>query len=460
MPNLTELRNEHAIKTSEGEALLAKSEPTNEDAVRAREIFQKELPALKSQIDAINSMSGFKSTLDEHKNWDAQPTNPLPQQSSVNGAATVTGFKAAGESVIEREGGKSVLYSEGEGLLSEKQMRTVQDPEYKTAFKSYLRARGDVGRLSGASMKALSEGIDEDGGFLVPEEMLNRIIERKPTPTRVSGLVTSLTTSRDAIVLPRNNYAADDIYTTGIRVNWTGEGGRPGEAQKPQFGTFRVPIYTAMMQLGVTNDLLEDAMFPLQGWVAGKFRETVDILRDDMALSGSGSGQPFGMLSRIGAGGGAGNSGIDFVKSGAAASLTADGLMDVAYSIPEQYMDNSRWLLNRTKTEREIAKLKDSTGRYLFATGREEDVLATARPNALLGFPLTRSALMPDIAANKHPLLFGDLGGYYQVERIGFSIRVLTEIQAIENQTVLLGRLRMGGDVGEGWRLRALRVGA
>jgi HK97 family phage major capsid protein len=455
-PRKQQLREDFEAKTREAQTILDKADPSKDEIQRAKVLMNEEIPALKADIEDLNSFDGLKSDLDGFKSWNNDASGVV----HPTGNARVTGMKRSGTTVIEREGDESVLYQDGEGLLSDAQIKTIQDPEYADAVKSYIRNKGDMSRLGRDAVKTLSEGIDEDGGVLAPAEMLQRMLERKPTPTRVAGLVTQLTTSRDAVILPRNTYNADDVYTSGVRVTWTGEGGNPAKAQGPQFGTFRVSIYTAMLELGLTNNLLEDAAFPIQSYCAGKFRETVDILRDDMAVNGNGVNQPFGMQARVGAGATAGNSAIDFVKSGDANTVTADGLMDMAYTIPEQYMENSRWLFNRTNTERTIAKLKDADGRYLFASGRESDVLATARPDALLGFGLTRSGLMPNIAANKYPIFFGDMAAYYQILRIGFTLRVLTEIEARSNQTILLGRLRMGGDVGEGWKMRGLKIAA
>lgn len=453
-PRLQELNDEFAAKSREAQGILNKSDHSVEEVERAQTILNTELPALKSQIETLQSVSGLKANLSDLDQWQNAPVNDLPQP----GQARVTGMKAAGTTVIDREGSNSALYQDGEGLLSDKQMKTVLDADYALAVKSWLRAKGDMSRMGASAIKTLSEGMDDDGGVLAPAEMLMRIIERKPTPTRVAGRVTQLTTSRDAMILPRNTYSADDIYSSGVRVSWTGEGGSPSEATGPAFGTFRVNIYTAMLELGLTNDLIEDAAVPIQSYVADKFRETADILKDHMALTGTGVGQPFGMLTRVGAS--AGNSGIEAVNSGHASQLTADGLIDLSYTIPEQYMENATWLFNRTNTERAIAKLKDSQNRYLFASTRDRDTLANTRPNELLGTSITRSALMPNIAANAFPVLHGDLNGYYQILRIGFTMQVLREIEARSNQTVLLGRLRMGGDVGEGFRLRAQKVAA
>ncbi len=436
-------------KSKEAQALFDKEAPT-EDEIKSARALTDEVIAIKASIEETVKDQERQEELKSIGQWHQTPAANLPQPGEN---ATVTGMKTAGSAEIVQEGKNSVLYQDGEGLLSEKQIKTITDPNYASAVKSYIRAKGEMGRMGSTELKAISEGIDEDGGFLAPVEMLARLIERKPTPTRVAGNVTNLTTSRDAITLPKSNYAADDIYTSGIRVTWTGEPGNPPQAQGPAFGNFRVPVYTAMLELNLTNDMIEDSAFPIQSYAAGKFAETVDILKDDMVLNGSGIAQPTGILPFIDTA-----NGIDSIVSGDANLITSDSLIDMAYDIPEQYMENSKWLFNRTNTEKAIAKLKDDQKRYLFSAGSVDASIATARPNNLLGFDLIRSGLMPNVAAGKFPVLFGDLSAYYLIMRVGFTIQILREVEARANQVVMLGRLRFGGNIAESWRLRALKI--
>ena len=72
----------------------------------------------------------------------------------------------------------------------------------------------------------------------------------------------------------------------------------------------------------------------------------------------------------------------------------------------------------------------------------------------LAGYPVTYSGFMPNRGSANYPVILGDLGGYYLVERVGFSIQVLNEVYAEVNQKVLLGRLRFGGQVAEPWRIK------
>jgi HK97 family phage major capsid protein len=64
---------------------------------------------------------------------------------------------------------------------------------------------------------------------------------------------------------------------------------------------------------------------------------------------------------------------------------------------------------------------------------------------------------MPNVGTSTYPIIFGDLKGYYHVDRVGFSIQVLRELYAESNQILLLGRLRFGGQVAEDWRLKLLQ---
>ncbi len=373
------------------------------------------------------------------------------------GVGTFEGSTYAGETIINMHQSKeaqlrslSIAYEEGELGLDQKTLAAISSTSYKQAFRNYIR-KGQTG-ITSAELKTLQEGVDTAGGFLVPEDMLNAIIQKSPTPTRIAGMVTRLQTSRDALLIPKVNYAADDIYTTGIRATWTGEVPASSTAHRvtdPVFGQVRIPIHTTMLSMPLTNDMVEDAAFPVVAWASGKFNETVDLLYDDMVINGSGIGRPAGILLNP--------DGTDqpaVVVSGNASAVTADGLWDLTYALPEQYDENAMLVLNKTATAKAIAKLKDSQNRYLFGYGEQDNGIAGARPKTLCGYPYQYSAFMPSPGSNTFPIIFGDFRGYYLVNRVGFSIQVLRELYAETNQIVLLGRLRFGGQVAEPYKLK------
>lgn len=341
----------------------------------------------------------------------------------------------------------------GEGIFAAEKIGKTSTTEYREAFRAYLR-RGIQG-MSSVELRVLQEGSDPAGGYLVPEDVLSRIISREPTPTRVSGRATAIPTMRDRIAAPRVVYTTDDIYTTGMRVTWTGEVPASGTAHRvtdPVFGELAIDVHTAMMSLLVSRDFTEDSAFPVISWVTSKFGETVDLVRDDLMLNGNGVGRPHGILENPGT-----TNEPAVTVSGSAAALMPDGLQDIVWDVPEQYEENATWVFNKTNTGKTIAKFKDTTNRYLWQPF-EQSGLVGGRRSDLLSYPVTLSAFMPNISATTFPVIFGDLRGYYRVDRVGLSVEVLRERYAEENQILLLGRLRLGGDVAEPYRMRVQKI--
>lgn len=374
--------------------------------------------------------------------------------------ATLMGFTPAGVTVFDRSERDKLIEMRlqeayGEGIFSEKTLAATSTDEYRGAFRAYLR-RGISG-VSASELRTLQEGVDPSGGYLVPEDMLSRIISREPAPTRLSSRVTAIPTTRDRISAPRVVYTADNIYTTGVRATWTGEIPSSGTAHRvtdPVFGQLAIDVHTAMMSLPMSLDFVEDAAFPVVSWVTSKFGETIDLLRDDVAINGNGIGRPHGILENPGA-----TDEPALTASGSAAALIPDGLQDIVWDVPEQYEENSAWVFNKNSTGKTIAKMKDTSNRYLWQPFEQSGLVGGRRAD-LLGYPVVMSAFMPNVSAGTYPVIFGDLRGYYRVDRVGLSVQVLRERYAEENQVVLLGRIRLGGDVAEGYRLRVQRVSA
>lgn len=459
------LGDKFQAKLEEHRSILAKgADVTGEDVTRA-ETLVAEMTEIRDRIEAIKKVTVSAADLEQ---WaKASAGAPLIQsQPGVPGqfgnGVSLVGLQQSGEMVLDpqKNGRLEVLNFDRKGQPDRAYpagaFARASEKEYLIAWQKHL-ALG-WGRLTGAEQAVLQEGVDQDGGFLVPDEILNQVIQRKPTPTRVAGRVTRITTSKDAISIPKVNYSTDDLYTTGMRVTWTGEVPASSTAHRvtqPVFGQTRIPIYTAMMSLPVTNDLLEDNTINLMAWLSGKFSETVDLLRDNMILNGTGVNQPTGILASPGS-----TDHPSTVVTGSAAALTGDGLINLTEAIPEQYDENSILVFNKTNTGKAIRLLKDGDGRPLVTYGYMDNGLGSGRYREVNGYPYIWSGFMPNVAANAYPIIFGDLTGYYLADRLGMSVQVLREVEAQNNQIVLLGRVRFGGVAVEPWRLRVQKVAA
>jgi HK97 family phage major capsid protein len=456
MSRLTAVLEQFEAKNKEQTELLTKINDTPaeqkiapEDVARA-EALGVELAELKGEIELGKKSASMTEQARARDAYLNQPVTLLPYQTGTGVTAHVAPHQAPPPILTEIE----EKFWDQQRL---DQLHAIRKDDYKGAFNSLIHNQWSG--MTNAEQKVLQVGSDPAGGFLVPEDSISRIIAPDPAPTRFISRVTRFRTTRDALNVPRVIYTDDEIYSTGMRATFTGE--IPASATvhrvtEPVFGSMRIPVYTAMMSLPVTLDLIEDSAIDIVSWIEDKFRETIALLQENMAINGTGVGQPAGILMNPG-----GTDQPDVIPTGDASTILPDSLIDIGMDLPEQYDENAVYVFNKRSGGKTIAKLKDSDDRYLWGMGTHDSGLSPAvRGRNIIGYDTLFSAFMPNVAANAYPLFFGDPRGYVLVERIGLSIRVLTEVYAEVNQVVILGRVRFGGALVEPWRIKVLQVAA
>lgn len=462
-PLLEKLKTDAQAKTATRDALLAKGAEMSADDVKSVNDINTELRGIVDQINGIKTADEETKKLNGFFNDPALTINLGTQnQTGKQAEATVLGLQqAAGHADIEIGKGGIDIVQHGQGIFTEKQWKTLNDPAYLKAFNLYVRNKGMDG-LDSIERKTLQEGIDDQGGFFVPAEMLNRLIEKTPAPTRVAGRVSTFQTGKNALTMPKVVYATDDIYTTGVRATLTGEipsSSTVHRVTEPVFGQTRIEIGTWMLSMPLTNDLIEDADFPLLSWAAGKFQETINLLKDNQILNGTGVGtNPWGIFRSPGS-----TDEPAVVLSSTANNIDANQLRGLPFDLPEQYINaNTCWVANRASFGKTVATMRaggstTTDGPFLFLDGQTFPGLVGRTPDTLVGYPLVYSAFCANIGDGAYPGVFGDLAGYYLVNRIGFSVQMIREKYAEENYQVMLGRLRFGGKVAEPYRMKIVK---
>jgi HK97 family phage major capsid protein len=249
-------------------------------------------------------------------------------------------------------------------------------------------------------------------------------------------------TSRDKVEIPVAT-GGDGQYTSAVRVTWVDETPTAGASETNlTFGMESVPVHTVMAETPLSRNLIEDAAFNIEGYLTEKFAEASAVDEDNRFLTGDANGKPQGILPD------SGNSlSLTEAVSGAASTLTWDGLLTLVYSIDGQYRANAN-LIAEKATYLAIRKLKDGEGQYLWQPDNQ-----AGQPTRLLGYPTLEQEAMPSITTNTYPIIFGDLRGYTIVDRIGMSVeRYLDSSTARTNTVYYVMRRRLGGQVTEPWR--------
>lgn len=456
---LDEAKAKHAeVKTLREKAEVIKAQ--------IAEIEQNELEALKTENDTLKAKAAKPIRLPFE---GAEPSDPADDGIKAFTSIKYGEASAAVKAIIADLYGNKYNYNEkrenqmaafakyvrlGEARLTAAEHELLVPTAKNFILRpEHIESEVKMGRTLAEIKATLEEGSNDLGGYLVPEDYRTEIIKRLVAQTVVRGLARAITTTRDAVEWPRLE-GGNTLYTSAVRVTWVDETPTSATAAgtNPTFGLIRIPIHTVMARTDLSRNLLEDSAFNLLDVMSGLFAEAMAIDEDAQFLTGQGSGTPYGVLGNLATGAQAAPvTGVTAVVSGNASQITADGLYDLVYTIASQYRRNAVFVMARL-TQRDVRKLKDGNGQYLWQPGLQE-----GQPPRLLGYPVYESDSMPAIAANAHPIIFGDFrNGYLVADRVGMTVERVTDVTTTGQNTIaLFARRRLGGQVVAPWSLAA-----
>lgn len=302
--------------------------------------------------------------------------------------------------------------------------------EYKAAFTTYLRKGMDSG-LEQIQTKALSVGTDANGGYLVPNQMADLIVQIVNESSPMRALATVETISSDSLDLIED--------TVDFGAAWGDETTvRSAETTSPTLGRNTIDTFEMYAQPQATQKLIDDGSIDIEQWIARKVADKMARLEATAFISGDGTTQPKGILTYT-----AGTSWgqIQQVGTGVSATVTADSLVQLYYALKDDYARNATFLMHRT-TVQAVRLLKEATtNQYLWQPG-----LTAGTPDTLLGVPVALASDMPIPAASALSVAVGDFKrAYLIVDRIG--IRTLRDPFTAKPFVKFYTTKRVGGEV-------------
>ena len=308
--------------------------------------------------------------------------------------------------------------------LTGKPMSTTEKPE-KTgrASEAYKQAMLTALRTNFRQVSnVLSEGVDANGGYLVPEEYDHRLIDILDEENVMRKLGTRITTSGEHKI---------NIAATKPAAAWIEEGGALtfGDAT---FDQIILDAHKLHVAIKVTEELLYDNAFNLENYIMQQFGKALANAEEDAFINGTGTGQPLGILAATG--------GADVgVTAKSATAITADELIDLIYSLKRPYRKSAAFLLN-DQTLAAIRKLKDNYGQYLW-----QPSLQAGEPDRILGYAAYTSPYFPAVAAGKPAVAFGDFSYYNIGDRGTRSFAELKELFAGNGMVGFVAKERVDG---------------
>ncbi len=304
-------------------------------------------------------------------------------------------------------------------------------PDVMAALRKYL-VGGPVA-LSSPEIVALEAGRGDLGGFLVmPEEFVSELIKAVDDEVVIRQLAT-VRQLRSAA-----NLGVPALDTDPSDPDWTSEVATGSEDTAMRFGKRELSPHPLAKRVKVSKKLLRMTADEAESIIRARLAYKFGVAQEKGFLSGDGVNKPLGLFA-------ASTDGIDTsrdVVCGTTTAITADGLIDVKFSLKAAYWGrpSTRWIIHRDGF-RQVRKLKDANNQYLWAPG-----LAGGEPNRILDIPYLVSEFAPNtFTTGLYVLLIGDISFYWIAEALDMEIQRLAELYAEANQVGFIGRAELDG---------------
>jgi len=290
----------------------------------------------------------------------------------------------------------------------EKQKTGRASDEYKAGMLKALRT--NFKQIS----NVLQEGVDADGGYLVPEEYDGRLIDTLEEENIMRKLATRITTSGEHKI---------NIAATKPAAAWIEEGGALtfGDAT---FSQILLDAHKLHVAIKVTEELLYDNAFGLENYIITQFGKALANAEEDAFLNGTGVGQPLGLFAATGGG----------TVAKTVTALTADEVIGLVYALKRPYRKKASFIIN-DQLIAQIRTFKDNNGAYLW-----QPALTAGEPDKLLGYNVYTSQYAPTDA-----IAFGDYKYYNIGDRGTRSFKQLTELFAGNGMIGYVAKERVDG---------------
>jgi HK97 family phage major capsid protein len=272
-------------------------------------------------------------------------------------------------------------------------------------LRKFLRGEGprafDVRADRPVNFRDLSKLTAGAGGNTVPTSFFERLVAHLIETSAIlqAGATVLNTTSGETIQIPKTTaHSSAAIVTEAVPI---------GESD-PAFGQVSLGAFKYGTIIQVSRELLTDAGVDLEGYLAMQAGRALGNAFGAHAVTGTGSGQPRGIVTDATVGETGAAAGGGFGAQGTA-EQGADHLIDLFHSVisPYRMSQSCRWIM-RDATAGIIRKLKTTDGQYIW----QPSVIA-GQPDTILGKPVLTDPNVAAVGSSAKSVIFGDISQYF-----------------------------------------------
>lgn len=289
-------------------------------------------------------------------------------------------------------------------------------PLYGEAFTKLIRSQNQLAALNTEEQAAISRAMsltDSAGGYLIPFQLdPSVIITANGSFNQVRQIARVVTATGDVW---------NGITSAGVTASWDAEAAQASD-DSPTLGQPSIPVHKGRAFVMTSYEAAADAP-TLASEVATMVAFEKDRLESVAFVTGSGNGQPTGIITALTGGG-------SVVPSAGSDTLAIGDVYGLDAALPARFAASGSWLAHRAIYNR-LRQLDTAGGNALWGH------LAEGRKSELLGRPdYVAEAMDGTITAlaDNLCLLFGDFQNFVIADRAGASMRFVAEIPGADGR--------------------------
>lgn len=327
------------------------------------------------------------------------------QEMRARALSAIEKMAAANDKV--REAGTSIVeqWDDGDARIARLCLAT-SSPEYLRAWSKVAAGRGHM--ISPEEQRALERAMsltDSAGGYLVPFQL---------DPTVIITANGSLNQIRR---VARQVVATGDVWNgvSAGSVTWAFAGeATEASDNSPTFAQPTIPLNKAQGFVPISIEALQDEA-NVTTEVARLLAFGREELEANKFISGSGSGEPFGIVTAL-----TGTS--SELTQGASGTLPLTSVYGLDNALPARYRMNASWLAHRAIYN--VVRQFDTAGGAGMWVQLPDD-----RPAQLLGRSAYEAeAMTSTITSGSRNLIYGDFSNYVIADRVGMTVEFIPHL--------------------------------
>lgn len=306
-----------------------------------------------------------------------------------------------------REASTRLIERDGSGKAAKLALATTS-PQYGSAFIKLIRSQGQYAALLPdeiAAMQRANSLTDAAGGFLVPFQLDPTVI------LTANGSVNQV--RQIARVVTATGDVWNGVSSAGVTGSWDAEGDEVSD-DAPTFAQPSIPVHKLQIFVPLSHEVQMDAD-GLAGEIAKMIAFEKDVKESTAFVTGSGSGQPTGLITAL-------TGGSSVVETATDNTFAVGDVRALDSALPQRYAANASWLAHRA-IYNTIRGFDQNGGSALWG------YLAEGRQSNLLGRPdYISEAMASTVADGTLIMAFGDFQNYVIADRLGTTMSYIPHL--------------------------------